>query len=83
MAGKFRIVDEALVLAVEVVWEMEGWCCYWAMFPGRLFRSRVWTVRFQQSRTLIQSKSTKVPGCFPRTEDQGVGHLQARFVGGR
>ena len=39
-------------------------------------------VRFQQSRTLNHLKSSKVPG-FLRTEDQGVGPLQARIVGGR
>ena len=83
MVGKYRIVDEARVLAAEVVREMEGWCCFRARSPGRLCRPRAWTVRFQQSRTLIQSKSSKVPGCFPRTEGQGVGHPLARFVGGR
>ena len=42
----------------------------------------MWTVRFQQSRTLNHLKSSRVPG-FLRTEDQGVGPLQARIVGGR
>ena len=49
---------------------------------GAVCRLSVWTVRFQQSRTLNHLKSSKVPG-FLRTEDLGVGPLQARIVGGR
>ena len=82
MVGRYRIVDEARVLAAEVVLEMWSRCCFWARSPGWWCRSKVWTVRFQQSRTLNQLKSPKVPG-FRRTEVQGVGPLQARIVGGR
>ena len=82
VVGRYRIVDEARVLAAEVVLEMGSRCCSWARSPGCWCRPRVWTVRFQQSRTLNHLKSSKVPG-FLRTEDQGVGPLQARIVGGR
>ena len=82
MVGRYRIVDEARVPAAEVVREIDGRCCFRARSPDRLCRPRVWTVRFQQSRTLNQLKSPKVPG-FRRTEVQGVVPLQARIVGGR
>ena len=83
MVGRFLIVDEGLVLVVEVVREMVGWCCFRAMFPDHLFRPKVWTVRFQQSRTLTQSKNPRVPECFPRIEEQTVDHPQVRVVRGR
>ena len=82
VVGRYRIVDEGRVPAAEVVREMEGRCCFWARSPDRCCRPRAWMVRFQQSRTLNHLKSSKVPG-FLRTEDQGVGPLQARIVGGR
>ena len=82
MVGKYRIVDVARVPAAEVVREIDGRCCFRARSRDRLCRPRAWTDRFQQSRTLNHLKSSKVPG-FLRTEDQGVGPLQARIVGGR
>ena len=82
VVGRYRIVDEARVLAAEVALEMLRRCCSGARSPGCWNRSRVWTVRFQQSRTLNHLKSSKVPG-LRRTEVEGVGPLQARIVGGR